>query len=37
MIQDLLFIGIAGAFFGATALLVALCDILADDKRRGQQ
>lgn len=37
MIQDLLFIGIAGAFFGSAALLVALCDTLANDKRRGRQ
>lgn len=35
--HDLLFFGIAVMFFGSTALLVALCDILAHDKQRGRQ
>ncbi len=35
--QDLLCIGIAVAFFGSTALLVALCDVLAHNRQRGRQ
>lgn len=37
MMEDLLFIGIAVAFFGSSALLVALCEILAHDKQRRRQ